>query len=81
MNRPSLCSSRQRRFWWVAVIFSPLIFLFRLAPRIGRLVRAVVPMLSSLWYYHAPARCLHAVALLRTPRDPYFSFWKRLLRP
>jgi hypothetical protein len=81
MNRPHLCSSHHRRFWWVAVVFSPLGYVFRLLPLLGRVAKAAVPLASALWYYYAPARFLHAIALWRTPRDPYFSFWKRLLRP
>jgi hypothetical protein len=81
MNKRTLCSSRQRRFWWVGVAFSPVFYVFRLLRRLGWVAKAVIPMLSSMWYFYAPARCLHAVALLRTPRDPYFSFWKRILRP
>ena len=61
--------------------FSPIVCAFRLVLMIGRSAKAIVPTLSSLWYYYAPARVLHAIALLRTPRDIYFSFWKRILRP
>ena len=81
MNGPNLCSSRHRRFWWLAVAFSPVAHGFRLLALLGRLAKAIAPLLSALWYYYAPVRFLHAIALLRTPRDPYFSFWKRLLRP
>jgi hypothetical protein len=81
MTRSKLTSSQQRRFWWVVVLFSPVLYLLRLARGIGRAAKALVPTLSSMWYYYAPASCRHAVALLRTPRDAYFSFWKRLLRP
>ena len=81
MNKRTLCSSRQRRFWWVGVAFSPVFYVFRLMRTISWFARAVIPMLSSLWYFYAPARCRHAIAVLQTPRDPYFSVWKRILRP
>jgi len=84
MNQPRLsssCSSRERRFWWVGVVFSPVVWVFRAIRVLARTAIAIVPTLSSLWYYYAPAPCRHAIALLRTPRDIYFSFWKRVLRP